>query len=180
MEIILDIETAPLTDKTEDALSPINGRVIAIGMKFLKEELIIMEEDEKLLIQQFWDKIRELNKRFSVIRYVGFNIRDFDFYFIINRSLHHNVEIVRPGNSVFIDLREHLTLFRTYGKSGKLDDYAKLIGVAGKYKDLKGEEVPLLWKKKQFEEIREYLRQDLFMTHALFERCKNIGLIFEN
>ena len=84
MEIILDIETASLTDNREDALSPINGRVIAIGMKFLKEEHIIMEDDEKLLLQKFWDKIRELHKQFSVIRYVGFNIRDFDFYFLIN------------------------------------------------------------------------------------------------
>ncbi|MFH1439397.1 MAG: ribonuclease H-like domain-containing protein [Candidatus Woesearchaeota archaeon] len=180
MEIILDIETASLTDNREDALSPINGRVIAIGMKFLKEELIIMEEDEKLLILKFWDKIRELHKKFSSVRYVGYNIRDFDFYFMINRSLHHNLEIVRPNSTSFIDLREHLTLFRTYGKSGKLNDYAKLIGVEGKYKDFKGGDMPLLWKQKKYEEVREYLRQDLFITNQLFERCKNIGLIYEN
>ncbi|MBT4540941.1 hypothetical protein HOC35_05495 [Candidatus Woesearchaeota archaeon] len=180
MEIILDIETASLTEDREGALSPIKGRIVAIGLKFLKEELIIMEEDEKLLIQKFWSKIRELHKRFSVIRYVGFNIRDFDFYFIINRSLHHDIEIVRPGSASFIDLREHLTLFRTYGKSGKLSEYAKLIGVEGKYMNMSGGDVPLLWKHKKFEEIRNYLSQDLFMTHALFERCKNIGLIFEN
>ena len=180
MEIILDIETAPLTENAEDALSPMNGRVVAIGMKYLKEELIIMEDDEKELILKFWEKIRELHKQFSIIRYVGFNIRDFDFYFLINRSLHFNLEIVRPTGTSFIDLREHLALFRTYGKSGTLNDYAKLIGVKGKYKDIKGGDVPLLWKQKQFEEIRNYLSQDLFMTHALFERCKNIGLIFEN
>jgi len=180
MEIIIDIETAPLTNNAEDALSPLNGRVVAIGLKYLKEELIIMEEDEALLIQKFWEKIRELHGKFSIIRYVGFNLKDFDFYFVINRSLHHNIEIVRPSNNSFIDLREHLTLFRTYGKSGKLNDYAKLIGVDGKYKDFKGGDIPLLWKQKQFEEIREYLRQDLAITSALFERCKNIGLIFEN
>jgi len=180
MEIILDIETAPLTENREDALSPMKGRVVAIGMKFLKEELIIMEEDEKELIEKFWNKIRELHKRFSIIRYVGFNIRDFDFYFLINRSLHFNLEIVRPGSTSFIDLREHLSLFRTYGKSGKLSDYAKLIGIEGKYMDMGGGDVPLLWKHKKYEEIRNYLSQDLFMTHTLFERCKNIGLIFEN
>lgn len=180
MEVIIDIETAPLTNNPEDALSPINGRVVAIGMKYLKEEIIIMEEDEKLLIQNFWGKIKELHEKFSVVRYVGFNIKDFDFYFVINRSLHHNVEIIRPSNNSFIDLREHLTLFRTYGKSGKLGDYAKLIGVEGKYKDLRGGDIPLLWKQKQYEEIKEYLRQDLFITYMLFERCKNIGLIFEN
>ena len=180
MEIILDIETASLTSDSEGALSPINGRVIAIGMKYLKEEVIIMEDDERLLIQKFWDYIRELKKKFSVIRYVGFNIRDFDFYFIINRSLHHNIEIVKPTQDSFIDLREHLALFKTYGKKGTLNDYAKLIGIEGKYKDMKGGDVPLLWKQGLKDEISQYLKQDLFMTYKLFERCKNIGLIFEN
>ena len=180
MEIVIDIETASLTDKREDALNPLKGRVVAIGLKYLKEEVVILEWDEKLLLEKFWRKIRELSTKFSIIRYVGFNIIDFDFFFVINRCLHHKIEIIKPGRDSLIDLRQHLTLFKPYGKEGKLAEYAKFIGVEGKYGQLTGADIPLLWKQKQYNEIREYLRQDLQITHQLFERCKNIGLILSN
>src|SRR3989338_6472098 len=184
MDIILDIETAPLTDEAapEDALSPITGRIVGIGLKYLKEELIIIEQNEKIIIEQFWNKIGELQKRFSTLRFVGFNIVDFDYYFIVTRSLANNIKIIRQNPTSFIDLRQHLCIFKQHGKKGTLKEYAKLSGIEGKYLGLTGASIPLLWKMKHYDEIRNYLSADLRITEQLHTKCKELNIMadYEN
>ncbi|HII29903.1 hypothetical protein COT48_03805 [Candidatus Woesearchaeota archaeon CG08_land_8_20_14_0_20_47_9] len=182
MYLILDIETAPLESlnsegKPEDALSPITGRVIAIGMRWRDEERIIMDPNEKKMLSEFWSELRAFSNSYPNFRLVGFNVIDFDMYFLINRSLHHNVKILRLGRNSFLDLREHVTLFRPYRKGGSLIDYARLIGVEGKYEAIEGRQIPGLWKEGRIEDIRAYLSSDLRITQVLLEQCIGIGLI---
>ncbi len=179
MDVILDIETAPIGENAlqEDALSPITGRIVAIGLKYLKEELIIFNEDEKQLVEEFWLKIKQLQQQFSSIRFVGFNIVDFDYYFILVRSLANNVPIIRQNMSSFVDIRQHLCAFKTHGKKGTLQDYSKLLKLEGKYLGLTGASIPLLWKLKQFDEIKKYLLVDIQLTAVLYAKCKELNII---
>jgi len=190
MDIIFDIETAPLefgqrmikdeeTGEEIDigALSPITGRITAIGWKSSEQQYIFSDLDEKKMLDQFWRSMEEAVGQRGFIRLVGFSIRKFDIHFLLVRSLHHHVKIARANLRQAIDLREHLTNFDSYKKKGKLEDYAKLIGVGGKYKNIQNEEIPLLWKEGKIEDLKEYLKHDLRITEQLYLKCKELGIV---
>jgi predicted PolB exonuclease-like 3'-5' exonuclease len=194
VDIIFDLETAPtgegepwLTkdeatgeEKDISAMSPITGRITAAGWITEGKPHVFIDKDERKIIDQFWrtmeaEAVRQHGLNF--IRLVGFNIKDFDIHFILVRSLHHNVKIAKFNGRQTIDLREHLANFKTYMRKGSLNDYARLIKIDGKYKDIKGEEVPLLWKEGKLEDLENYLKQDLLMTEALYLKCKELGIL---
>jgi len=163
IRIVFDIETL--------GLDPIKDRVTAIGLKTDAEELIITYKDEKRILNEFWDYLAK--KKY--FRLVGFNSISFDVPFLYLRSFKHNVEVFNvDGRS--IDLRLVLNHGRAYAK-GKLEEYSKLIGFKTKYHGFSGKHIPLLWKHGKIEELKEYLLQDVRMTHAVLERCLKVGLI---
>jgi len=183
--IILDIETAPhnygecmernkTTDQLEDvgALSPITGRVTAIGTTILISKQqpkthIFMDQDEKLMLSQFWTMLKALGET-RIFRIVGFNIHSFDMPFLIVRSLANGVGLSYYNKNLIQDLRKILAFNQPY-KKGKLDDYAKMMGIEGKYKGMDGFHACQLWKDKQYDELRAYLTQDLVITQKLWE-----------
>ena len=191
MDFIFDIETAPLefmkytkvdeiTHKEKDigALSPITGRITALGWRSGDKQQIFIDEDESRILDQFWRSIEAESKADNgFIRLIGFSIKDFDMHFLIVRSLHHNIKIAKFDNKLVLDLREHLAFFKTDKKKGTLSDYAKLIKIDGKYKDIKGEEVPILWRDKKFDDLKEYLSHDLRITEQLYLKCKEFGIL---
>ena len=191
MDFIFDIETAPLefmkytkvdeiTHKEKDigALSPITGRITALGWRSGDKQQIFIDEDESKILDQFWRSIEAESKADNgFIRLIGFSIKDFDMHFLIVRSLHHNIKIAKFDNKLVLDLREHLAFFKTDKKKGTLSDYAKLIKIDGKYKDIKGEEVPILWRDKKFDDLKEYLSHDLRITEQLYLKCKEFGIL---
>ncbi len=188
MDIVFDIETAPLEygqrmvideetgeEKDIGALSPITGRIIALGWRSGGQEQIFMDQDEKKIIEQFWRSIEKVGGNF--IRLVGFSIKKFDIHFLLVRSLRHNVKIAKFNTRQVIDLREHLSFFDSYMKKGKLEDYANLIEMDGKFKGIQSQEIPLLWKEGNFEDIKGYLAHDLKMTEAVYLKCKELGIL---
>lgn len=191
MDIIIDIETAPLEfgkylykdertgeEKDIGALSPITGRITALGLKYNDIENIFISEDEGEMLNEFWRSIENLHmKEKAPIRFVGFGIKKFDMHFLYVRSLANNVKIYRVYAPSVIDLKEYLTFFNSYKKRGKLSDYAHLIGIGGKYKDITGEQVPFLWKDKRLDELKAYLSNDLRMTQDIFLKCKELGIL---
>ena len=193
MDFIFDIETAPLefmkytkvdemTHKEKDigALSPITGRITALGWRSGDKQQIFIDEDESKILDQFWRSIEAESKADNgFIRLIGFSIKDFDMHFLIVRSLHHNIKIAKFDNKLVLDLREHLAFFKTDKKKGTLSDYAKLIKIDGKYKDIKGEEVPILWRDKKFDDLKEYLSHDLRITEQLYLKCKEFGILWD-
>lgn len=161
MNIIFDIET--------DGLNPIDNRITAIGLKTEKEEIILMDKDEAIILQQFWQYL----KQFQSFRLIGFNNYSFDNYFVNIRCFKHKIKIIDVRNKI-IDLR----LILSYGgkfKNGTLDDYSQLLGFK-KYLD-SGEIVIDAWKNQKLDLIEKYLRQDLKLTYMVFQRCQEVGLI---
>jgi len=164
IDIIFDIETM--------GLDPLNDRITAIGTKQGKKEIIFTHEDEKVMLDEFWDYLR--GWKLNEIRLIGFNSYPFDVPFLLIRSLKHNVKVVdiRYKN---LDLRR--VMINGSYKKGTLEDYAILVGHYGKFKGMDGPVVAMLWKQGKTKELVKYLVQDLKMTYALYQRLEEIGLI---
>lgn len=191
MDIVLDIETAPIvfgehsvrdeeTGEVKDigALNPITGRIIAIGWMSGSRQHVFFDVEEKLILERFWHSIGEVAKETkSQIRFIGFNIKRFDIHFLLVRTLHHNVKVVGFNPRAVIDLREVLTFGQPHMKKGTLADYARLIGVPGRFKDLHGLDLQQLWKEGKYDEVVKYVKRDIEIAQGLYYRCKETGII---
>jgi uncharacterized protein len=181
---VLDIETCPknlvnysaLSDEEQiKLLNPIDSRIVAIGIRHEEKNYLFMQKDEKELLQEFWDKWRELFFYNTNSRVVGFNIQYFDMPFIVTRSLINNVVIQPFSLKVLIDLREKINAYR-YGKSrGKLKDFAQSLGI--ETENIDGSAIPRLCQEENWEKIKVYLEKDLLLTDKLFERCIDTKII---
>ena len=163
-EICFDLETT--------GLSNLKDRIIAIGIKTDSEELVITYKQEKRMLEEFWAYLRKFNN----IKLITFNGAEFDVPFLIVRSLKHNILIVKINRYDHLDLKIALSNGFRY-KKGKLEEFSKLIKYKPKYNGYKGEHIPLLWKNKQLDELKEYVMQDARMTYFLFKRLKEINAI---
>ena len=134
MEICFDIETT--------GLSPIENRITMIGLKSAKEELIITSQDEKEIIVKFWGYLRENN----VSLLIGFNSRGFDIPFLITRTFKYKIEAVNLKYKMLGLRRAFQYYFNSYAK-GKLENYSELINCGAKYKGIKSDKIPELWKE---------------------------------
>jgi uncharacterized protein len=175
--MIIDIETAPLdyekflslADELRlDLLNPIDSRIIAIGIKYKGDHLILMDPDERKILIKFWLKWKEIQQKEKKFRVVGFNITQFDIPFITSRSFIHKVPIVPFILKDIIDVRDKINAYR-YGKTrGKLKEYAQLIGID--IMDIDGSDIGRLWYEEEFDVIEKYLIHDLDITAQLFKR----------
>lgn len=159
-----DIETT--------GLSPLNSRITAIGVSNGFGTDAIVDQDEKFILEKFWEGIK---RKHPYIRLIGFNCQSFDLPFLIIRSLKHNVKVFDMRNRI-IDLRDVLSNGNKYQK-GKLNDYAKLIGTSTKFNGYSGYEAIRLWNENKLDELREYVLTDVEITHKLYDRMKEIGLV---
>ncbi len=168
--LILDVETTGLNEMQE--------KIIAIGVKFYdpitntsEETKIFYNEDEKQLLQEFWDYL----KRYRAGVLVGFNL-DFDWQFLKLRSLKHRIRIIHYKKyTERYDLRLILNPNR-YQKGTKLSDYLTFFDIPNG-DDTNGSDVPKLWQEGKIEEILSHLRKDVNSTFEIYKICKECGLI---
>ncbi len=179
---ILDIETVP--QKLEDyfglpeeeqkkLLNPIDSKIIAIGIKMNGQNIILMGEDEKKMLQDFWWEWRKVVS--PALQVVGFNITHFDIPFLVARSFIHNVPIVPFTLKSIVDLREKVNAYR-YGPSrGTLKEFGKILGIETDGTD--GSDVAGLYSEGKKEKIREYLLSDLEITEQMYKRMKETNIL---
>ncbi|MBU0953342.1 MAG: hypothetical protein KKA90_02900 [Nanoarchaeota archaeon] len=158
MTKIVKIETTTLEPFEKDA------RIVSIGIKDTQtgDVIILAEQDERFLLEQFWKQVTD--------RVIGFNF-DFDYRWLIVRSLKHQVPVQQL---VVTDLRTVLGLGKKFAP-GKLEEFAELIG-EGREK-FHSREIPILWKLGKLEEIKSFNQADLELIEKLYERMKVIGLL---
>jgi len=159
--------------KADAALSPLTGRVLAVG--FLPdmgaESIIICDDDEKVLLAKVWDHFRTAGGSRRPT-FVGFNIHGFDLPFLVKRSWVQQVPIppnVRQGRywaDWFIDLRETWQLGDKQAH-GSLDTICRALGLGEK--NGSGAEFARLWNEDRAKALA-YLDNDLKMTAALAAR----------
>jgi len=183
--MVIDIETAPNDhmrysalpeEEKTNLLNPIDSRVVAIGVRHLEKDLIFDDADEKELLERFWDKWREITGGDKHYGIVGFNIKNFDLPFIVNRSFIHGVTIQPFTIKPVIDIREKVNAYK-YGKTrGKLKEYAAMLGLP--VMDVDGSDVADLHYGGERDKIAEYLRNDLLITDSLYQRLVETKIVF--
>jgi len=177
----IDIETCPIDrvayqsiqieEDRKKQLNPIDSRIVAIGLKqHGKNSIIIFDENEKEMLEDFWAELVTLRQGDPSNKLVGFNIKNFDIPFLVCRSFIHGVVISPFLLKDIFDIKESINAFR-YGKTrGKMKELAKLIGLEI-YEDMDGSKVPEEYWNKNFDKIKNYLKKDLEITEELHKRC---------
>lgn len=163
-------------DLSTEGLNPMQDRIIGITVKTATEERIFAERDEKVMLKQFWDYIKQ--KEFS--RFVTFNGWRFDWKMLLLRSIKHRVKMVDIRES-HVDLREVV-----FGSNlderkikGKLCDFQDLLGINFVNNGYEKMHMSLLWddKARQLRGLNEFLLRDVKVTWKLYEYVKEAGLI---
>lgn len=160
--VFYDIETT--------GLNSMSDRIISIAMIREGQSYVFLDENESQILKQFWMNI------FDKDTLIGFNSINFDFPFLIKRSLINNVRL--KIDLEHIDLRREVNSFlMNYDKyaKGKLSDWAKVLGIEVSTEN--GSQMPIRWEQKEFEYIRKHNLEDVQITKQLFERCVGIGLL---
>jgi len=166
------IDTKKIEWAMEAALSPVTGRIDAIGY-VLQEPAITqcqMVGDKEFgteteVIKNFWAMV-SLHSNYE---FVGFNIKRFDLPFLVRRSWKLGITIPagirgqRYWGDQFVDLMEVWQLGNNQEYMA-LDRLAKFMGLPGKAGT--GAD----FHKMDPEQKRQYLETDLELTKALAER----------
>lgn len=169
-KIAADIAKKKVRFKEQAALSPLTGRVLAVGFQpdFGDPPLILCDDDESKLLASVWDHFRTAggNRR---PMFVGFNIHGFDLPFLVKRSWVNGVPVppnVRQGRywaDWFIDLREVWQLGDRQAE-GSLDTICRALGLGEK--NGSGADFARLWQENRDEAVK-YLLNDLDLTAKL-------------
>lgn len=168
--------------KAEMSLSPLFGRIVAVG--FLdpasEETLIQIGEDERELLDAFWQAVTDVEL------FIGYNSLAFDLPWLTIRSLVHGLRpTVRisqaryrgPGDSNHLDLFAWLTDWRgnrTRHLKLDLSRVARALGVEPPTGE--GAEIPKLFERRDYSAIREHLESDLRTTLAIWRKLGCPGL----
>jgi hypothetical protein len=158
------------------ALSPLTGRVLAIGFQTSKG--VSIEDgggDEEDLLNRFWAMYAKCRAAApSPRKMVGANIFGFDLPFLVRRSWILQVEFpqsVRNGryfDSMFVDLCDVWLCGQRFGSEpASLDVMSRALGIG--QKNGSGAEFARLWQEDRAKAI-EYLTNDLAITTKVAER----------
>ena len=149
------------------ALSALTGRVLAIGVMEVGGEFkLIANDDEKLMIAEFWTMISNTPGKFC-----GFNSLKFDLPFLMRRSWALNMKLpfLRKGRywaDELVDIRD-VWACGDYQAEGSLDAICRSFGLGGKAGD--GADFAKLWVTDRAKAI-DYLKRDLELTEAVYRR----------
>ncbi|MEM5828000.1 MAG: ribonuclease H-like domain-containing protein [Candidatus Aenigmatarchaeota archaeon] len=157
--IILDIETSGL-----DAFS---HRIIGYGLWKNNEILVRIDKDEKKLIQELWNEIEN-----KIV--VGYNIENFDIFFLRIRSLKHSIRV--KNNFKVIDIMKVLGI-NGYKKRRSLNFVAEFLEIDSK--EFSGAKIPELWEKGEYKKIEEYIRKEIEILYKIFEKLKECNILNE-
>ena len=161
------------------ALSPLTGRILAIGIQDPDGYVGVYSSTPDLeheLCEVFWKTFTDNHEKGCSV--VGFNIARFDLPFLYRRSLILGVEIPddvlekgRWWSPTFIDLME---MWQCGDRQEfiSMDKLCTALGVQGKPEDVTGADFARLWhgSNEEHHQAREYLLNDLRMTRAVADR----------
>lgn len=150
------------------ALSPVTGRVEAIGYEIDGQHQIFLNEgqtDEISLIMGFFKTVRDWQNR----ELVGFNIKHFDLPFLVRRAWKLGVTVpqeMRNGrywDSRFVDLMEEWQMGERQDLIS-LDRLARFMGLEGKTSN------GAMFQKLERQQKIDYLTKDLVLTRQVAQR----------
>jgi hypothetical protein len=179
--------------KDSAALSPLTGRVVAIGVMLpgstsssvgdvrIFGSNVVADVTEKPMLRDFWGLVQEWIEKKTPI--VGHNSLAFDFPFLIMRSLYHGLDIpfdlVRlrgrypQWQPLLIDTMQICAFGRPTAKGLGLDAVGKFFGVGGKTVGVEGKDFHKLWQTDHAKAI-DYLTTDVKVTAAV---ARKLGVV---
>lgn len=161
------------------ALSPVTGRILAIGVKRNDVAAVIGEdgESEAEIIEKFWSLYR---KYAASSRFIGYCSNSFDFPFIVWRSVFHGIVIPETAWDKtgrypayhFVDLIDRLPNRGFSEQSRKLTKICEWLGIGGKPDGIDGSDFARLWagNPENRQQAIGYVLNDLDLTWKLAER----------
>ena len=182
--VILDIETVPIElnsyyllseDERLKKVNPIDSKIIAIGLRYKNKNNIFMSKNEKDILINFWNELKEIKKKTYNIKIVGFNIINFDMPFITTRSFINNTPIIPFTLKNIVDLKNKISAYRYGPTRGKLKEFAKLMDI--EILDTDGSNIADLCINDKFDTIKTYLEKDLEITDKVYLRAKNLRIL---
>ncbi len=187
--LFLDIETLPLEindefimrylmdKKLTDAkrsMDPNYSKVIVIGLKY-NDELKLLTGNEKDILNEFWNFIRENNS--TIVTHNGYS---FDVPFIVARSIINNIEIpiiinTNPWNMLKSNHLDTMLIFsqNVFTNSG-LKILARLNNIEFNDNGVMGKDIERLFKENKLDVIKEHCKNDIEVLEKLFNlKCKD-------
>jgi len=185
--LILDIETVPLDIEHEDVkkylmdkkigesrkLNPSYAKIILICVKFLNGEFKVFEGNEKELLTNFWNFVKD-NKDVKIITHNGYG---FDIPFLTIRSCVNNVDITVKinMNRWGMENSNHFDTMLFFSSQGQftnpnLDILAKLNGIEVEGEFIDGRDIEKFYKKGNLEKIKEHCKRDIEVLEKVFEK----------
>ena len=161
--LFLDIETT--------GLDSLEHRIIAIGFSKTYASYVVIDEDEKFLIEEFLSHLHD-----GVVL-VGYNITNFDIPFITARAVKHGLydEIAIIREVYRIDLMPLVKRYLlTRDRYVRLKDICEFLGIHVE-DPVDGSQVPELWKKGDKETIRKHCFADLERLSKLFWKLEKLA-----
>lgn len=158
------------------AFSAMRAEVLAIGY-FGKQQQIDCQAEgrsEADMLTQFWGMYAKC--RSGGRKLVGFNCREFDVPFLMQRSWINHVDIpstVMAGrylDSIIVDLRD---IWRggAFRQEGSLDSICRALGLGKKPDGTSGADFSRLFRNSETrQKAIDYLANDLVMTKSMAER----------
>lgn len=157
------------------ALSPLTGRILAIGYRNADngKQAIDGDESETVILENFWRKYHQC--RSASRRMCGFNILGFDVPFVVRRSWLLGVDVpdtvIEKGR--YLDGHVFIDLMQLWGCGNReyiqLDALTKAFGIGGKPEGINGGDFARLWTTDR-DAAEAYLANDLDLETKLAAR----------
>ena len=177
-ELIVSIEVAPenieeylnLSDEERNKkLNPIDSKIILIATKIKSNnEIKIFRGNEKEIISNFWKYVEDQ----KVNKFIGFNIKNFDFPFITTRSFINNIKIAPFTLNKIIDLRELINAFRYGYTRGRLREFADILQINLADPEFEATQIPQLYYDNKFEELEIFITNNIKILEELYNRAE--------
>jgi hypothetical protein len=156
---------------------PFLSRIVCIGLFYPKtgQTLALTNDDEKLILESFWQNISSFRGTF-----ISYNGIKFDVPYIIRRSIHHGI---KPTNHIFLQhtkfnpMPAHFDVMIQIS-AGKeqfysLHEACEFFGVdSSKLGGIVAAEVGDAYYAGRIQEIADYCLRDLQATYQLYEKVK--------
>jgi len=183
--LVFDIETVPVEIKDEvvreylmdkqiskemRCLNPLYAKVICICLKPEDREMIILSgEDEKILLEEFWNIAENYNM------FITNNGYGYDVPFLIIRSI---INKIKPMFNININKfsmlnSNHFDTMIFFSQNSvftnpRLDIVAKTCGIEIGKDRFTGAEVERLYKEGKWEEIKRHCKEDVEITEKIY------------
>ncbi len=145
----------------------------------------LANDDEKVLLKDYYDVINRFANRYPDLKFCGHNIKEFDIPFLCRRILVNglplpecmNLSGKKPWEVNHYDTLE-LWKFGDYKNYTSLALLATILGIPSPKDDMDGSMVgKVYWEEKDLQRIARYCAQDVYTTMRVFLRLKGINEI---